>query len=137
MNSVRTFCTKPWVTRPIIAIWLLWSGMFLCLLPSDAEMGAAVSASSHVNVSISQHLETQVAVTDCVEVSHEGTEVNCTSEAGGTLVFSDLIKFTAISSDMGHRLAAFVPFRSMPLDLPTVLKTKPVSIYLFLCSFLK
>lgn len=111
--------------------------MFLCLLPSNAEMGAAASASSQTNLTISQHSETQAAVTDCVEVSHEGTELNCNSEAGGTLVFSDLVKFAAISSDMGHRLAGFVPFRSVPVDLPVVLKTKPVSIYLFLCSFLK
>lgn len=74
---------------------------------------------------------------DCMQVSDEGTDISCKSEASGTLVLSDLVKFVAISNDLPGRISEFVAFHEVSLDPPLVVEAGFPDIFLLLCSFLK
>lgn len=138
MNSIRTFAMKPWISKPIIGMWLLWSGMFLCLFPSNAPAAPIEKDWGEVATVTSHQAGLDTVPVECMEVTDEGTDVSCKSEASGTLVLSsDLVKFVAISHDLPDRLAEFIQFRSVSPLVPRVFEVPRTGIYLLFCSFLK
>ncbi|MEX0941408.1 MAG: hypothetical protein WD002_02570 [Pseudomonadales bacterium] len=127
---------KPWVTRPIVAMWLLWSGMFLCLLPPETSAMVTDSSSSRMEMPVHQHAKASTGSTDCIEVDSDTADVSCKSEAGGKLIFSSLDKFIAITNHVGYRLPTFVPFDRQPIFFPATLPPDNPPVYLIVCSFL-
>ncbi len=76
-------------------------------------------------------------LSDCMEVTDEGTDISCKSETSGTLVFPDFVKFVAMTGGPMDRFAEFAPFRVVSPDSPLAAPATPLRVYLFLCSFLK
>lgn len=109
--------------------------MFLCLLPSVSAV-AADSQQPDVEMSASHHSGT-VVPGECMEVTDQGNDISCNSEASGKFAFSDLVKFVAMSPGVTDRLAEYIPRRSISIAAPVSFEIRSVDIYLLLCSFLK
>lgn len=136
MYKIRRRCLNSWVTRPILGVFLLWAGMFVCLLPGEAY---ATLSPTDPSMTTAQELQAPVSdhtSSDCVETDSESMPTYCESD-GKTVVLSDFVKIIGISNDAIDRFSEYVPFLTGVRVIPESPVIRHVSIFLLTCSFLK
>lgn len=119
MYNLRRIATNRWIATAVLGVFILWAGMVVCMLPVDHGATLGVHEQS-----------------DCVQVGDESVPTYCETD-GRTVVLSDLVKFVAIDNYLALRFAEYVPFLSAA---PVPVNSSPirhVSLFLFLCTFLK
>lgn len=123
MEQIRRLSRKTWITRVILGVFVLWSGMFICLLPDAAPRHAGHNAAIPV----------QVWHSDCIGGS---AQTFCKSD-GHSSIHSWMPKFAAIDSDLADRIFIPVVFDLPVFGMVAPPEIKPPRLFLFLCSFLK
>lgn len=124
MQATRKLFHNPWLNRAIVAVFLLWSAMFVCLLPSPGQrLTTTVNSAAGIPRWHSDCLG-GVAQTFCKSDGHTGALPS----------FPHLV---GISSDLIYWVSAFVMIVPARIPLPFPLRVAPVPIFLIVCSFLK
>lgn len=134
MQRIRKFCLRPRVTRPIIGVFILWAGMFTCLLPAGGLAAAQELLSDLLGTPVAMAADQHHgAGVDCLG---SGSPTFCKTEGRMSLV-PDLAKLPGIIGTLMPRLSEYLPFHPR-VDVPLVPPVfKPVDLLLFVCSFLK
>lgn len=135
MNSIRKIAFKPWVSRTIVTVWALWSGMFLCLLTPAVE--ASHLASSSEQTVMMEAMDAEAMLSHCLEVTDDPEGLTCKSEVNGPLVLPDIVKVAAVHSNL-----LFLPFESIDPTTEAVAPRNSAPLYfaelfLLFCTFLK
>ena len=123
MEQIRRLSRKKWITRTVLGVFVLWSGMFICMLPDAAPRLASHAAGMHQ----------QGWHSDCIG---EGAQTFCKTD-GHSSVLSWLPKFSAVDSHLADRIFLPVVFDLPAYGVVTQPAIKPPRLFLLLCSFLK
>ena len=126
MNAMHQLRKQTWVNYLTLGVFLLWSGMFICMLPSPAGHTGIQSAAVSTSSMHAWH-------SDCVG---GGAQTFCKSEARTGLLGSFHV-FAGIDGGSIDRLIFDVV--KAPLTVAPILpvETRFLSIFLVFCSFLK
>lgn len=135
MSSIRKIAFNPWVSKTIVVMWALWSGMFLCLLAPVVE--ASHHSSPSEQTVMLDVMDAEAMLSHCLEVTDDPEGLTCKSDVNGPIVLSDMVKVAAINSAL--LFSQFEPVDSV-VHFVGSHESEPIHfvyLYLLFCSFLK
>lgn len=134
MKPVRRIAFNPWVSRAIIGTWVLWSGMFLCLLSPTVE---ASQVESRHHPAVMDQADVAAMLTHCLESTDDGEGMTCKLEVNGPLVQPDLIKVAVVNSALLFQSLDFIEPATSIVARTVTEHLHRKDIYLLFCTFLK
>lgn len=133
MNPIRKLARNLIVSRTILGMWVLWSGMLLCLLTPPAEASDARDHGMAV-----EHMDAATMLSHCLEVDEETDTLSCNAEISGPIVPTDILKLATVHMDALYGVIGTVADRTTPvLSLPEPASLCIRDLFLVFCSFLK
>lgn len=126
MNAIRQLSRRRGLNFLILGVFVLWSGMFVCLLPNPAIHHGKPVGVLLTSVAPGWH-------SDCVGGK---SQTFCKSE-GRTGLLVNLTNHAGIDTGLVFRFTGIVTFIHATFDPPALPAIQPARLFLLLCAFLK